>query len=172
VAKIKQQSKQDAYTSNLLISLLMRFPEIMSINFNSQSEQVKFTFVLHGSPDKEEFSGFTSLLSESLAAYEELTGERFDVKTKLQRSGKLNLLEITCCTDTLSLEGIQLITGIVDNAFTERLMIDASTAEAIHDEEMLRQEEIIEYLLTHSTGTKKENLLAFREAGKVFVYDK
>ncbi|MDW7651870.1 MAG: hypothetical protein SCK29_10920 [Bacillota bacterium] len=172
MTKIKQQSKQDAYTSNLLISLLMRFPEIMSINFNTENEQAKFTFFLHGCPDKDEYKRFGSLLRESLAAYEELTGEKVQVKPKMIRSGKLNLLEVSCCTAALTLEGIQLITGIVDNAFPDRLMIDADTAEVIHDEEMLRQEEIIEYLLTHSTGTKKENLIAFREAGKVFVYDK
>ena len=172
MAKAKQQTKQDAYTTNLLISLLMRFPEIMSINFNMPDDQAKFTFILVGSVKKEVFAQFTEMLEESLGAYQELTGESFELKPKLQRTGKLSLLEVHCCTTELSLEAIQLLCGVVTATFSKSLLQDGSTLEAIHDEEMIRQEEIIEYLLTHSTGTKQDNLLAFREAGKVFVYDK
>lgn len=172
MVKSRQQSKQDAYTSNLLISLLMRFPEIMSINFNMLHEQAKFTFVLGSAMSKDEASGFKGLLTDSLSAYSELTGEKFAVKAKFIRSGKLTMLEVSCCTVSLTLEQIQLLTGIVVNAFSKQLIRDMESTELIHDEEMIRQEEIIEYLLSHSTGTKKENLLAFRDAGKVFVYDK
>ena len=168
----KQQSKQDAYTTNLLISLLMRFPEIMSINFNMPDEQAKFTFVLGSAISKNEVSGFNELLTNSLCAYSDLTEETFKVKSKFIRSGKLTMLEISCCTINLTLEGIQLLTGVVGHVFSKQLIRDMESTELIHDEEMIRQEEIIEYLLSHSTGTKKENLLAFREAGKVFVYDK
>lgn len=172
MAKIKQHSKQDAYTTNLLISLLMRFPEIMSVNFDMPHEQAKFTFILNGGPGKEEFSNFNRLLADSIVAYQDLTGEDFCVKAKLTRSGKMNVLELSSCTTTLSLEGIQLICGIVCGAFPDAVIRDAETMEMIHDEEMLRQEEIIEYLLSHGNCTKQDNLIAFRESGKVFVYDK
>ncbi|MCW3490750.1 hypothetical protein [Dethiobacter alkaliphilus] len=172
MVKAKQQSKQDAYTTNLLISLLMRFPEIMSINFNMPDDHAKFTFILVGSVKKEDFAGFTALLDESLSAFQELTGESFALEPKLQRTGKLSLLEVSCCTTSLSLEAIQLLCGVVSGTFAQSLLQDGNTLETIHDEEMVRQEEIIDYLLTHSTGAKKDNLLAFRESGKVFVYDK
>ena len=84
----------------------------------------------------------------------------------------MNLLILTSSTETLSLEGIQLICGIVCNAFPKAVIRDADTIDAIHEEEIIRQEEIIEYLLSHGTGARQDNLLAFREAGKVFVYDK
>ena len=172
MAKVKQHTKQDAYTTNLLISLLMRFPEIMSINFNMADDRAKFTYILVGSVKKEVFTQFTALLEDSLGAYQELTGENFELEPKLQRTGKLSLLEVNCCTTTLSLEAIHLLCGVVTGAFSDSLLQDGDALEAIHDDEMMRQEEIIEYLLTHSTGTKQDNLLAFREAGKVFVYDK
>jgi hypothetical protein len=172
VSKLKQQNKQDAYTTNLLISLLMRFPEIMSINFDMPQEQAKFTYILAGSVKKEDISHFSCNLKESLAAFAELTGEELNVKSRLQRSGKLNLLELRCGTNALSLEAIQLICGLVSGLFSGSLVTEGDAQELFPEEEMIRQEEIIEYLLSHNTGTTKENLLAFREAGKVFVFDK
>ena len=172
MTSLKHQPKQDVYTTNLLISLLMRFPEIMSIRFDMPKEQTKFTFILNGSPDKAEYKRFLSQLRESIAAYQELTDEVFRVTAKLQRSRKMNLLILSSSTATLTLEGIQLICGIVCNSFPKTVIRDAETLDAIHEDEMIRQEEIIEYLLSHEYGTKQENLLAFRDAGKVFVYDK
>lgn len=166
------KTKQDAYTSNLLISLLMRFPEIMSINFDRPRDSAKFTFMIAGKQEKERLTSFNRLLSESLAAYGELTGDCFRVKPTMLRSGKVSILELTCSTTALSLEGIQLLAGVVDNAFPGMLVKDAEAMEAAYDEEMVRQEEIIEYLLSHNIETKQENLIAFREAGKVMVYDK
>ncbi|MBS3886530.1 MAG: hypothetical protein KGZ41_06440 [Dethiobacter sp.] len=171
MAKMKQQTKQDAYTTNLLISLLVRFPEIMSINFDMPQDNAKFSFVLAGIVNKEDVKNFKLVLRDSLAAYEELTGEYLQVKHKLQRSGKLNLLELYCRTSALSLELIQLICGIVSGHFPTILVREGDVGESIHEEELLRQEEIIAYLLSHNTGTQKDNLIAFREAGKVFVYD-
>jgi hypothetical protein len=170
--KGKQPTKQDAYTTNLLISLLMRFPEVMTINYDVPKDCVKFTFMLGGSVEKTEFMRFKKLLSESLSAYQDLTGEDFVMKAKLVRSGNLTLLELSGCTTTLSLEAIQLVTGIVDSVFDDILFRDAETLDAVRDDELMRQEEIIEYLLSHSTGSKQESLIAFREAGKVYVYDK
>ena len=42
----------------------------------------------------------------------------------------------------------------------------------MQSEEIMQQEEIINYLLNQGTKMKKVNLLAFRDAGKVFVYNK
>ncbi|HZK25906.1 MAG TPA: hypothetical protein VFC74_11075 [Oscillospiraceae bacterium] len=172
MGQIKQQSKQDAYMTNLMISLLMRFPEIMSIRFDMPQDKAKFTFILQGKPEKEQYKGFTDLLKESLAAFQDLTGEVLQVKTTMQRSGKVSLLVLSSSTKSLSLEGIHLLCGLVCSSFAESVIRDADTSVDLQDDELLRQEEIIEYLLSHNTGTKKDNLLAFREAGKVFVYDK
>lgn len=171
MSNMRQQPKQDAHTTNLLISLLMRFPEIMSIKFDMPHDSAKFTFILAGSIIKEDVTNFKLVLKDSLLAYQELTGECLQVKPKLQRSGKLSLLELRCSTTALSLEGIQLICGIVSGHFPRMLVREGDTAEFIHEEELIRQEEIIAYLLSHNTGARQDNLIAFREAGKVFVYD-
>ncbi len=170
--KGKQQGKQDAYVTNLLISLLMRFPEIMSINFDMPREKCKFSFMLQGNVAKEDYAFFKSNLGDSLDAYFEITGSEVAVKSRLVRSGKMNMVEITCRTDSLCLEVIQLVTALMDIAFSPIMLRDMDVIETVKDEEMMRQEEIIEYLLNHTAGTKKENLIAFREAGKVYVYDK
>ncbi len=170
--KGKQLAKQDAYTTNLLISLLMRFPEVMTINYDARRDYVKFTFMLDGKVDKLKFISFRDSLSESLAVYQDLTDENFFMSAKLVRSGKLTLLELCGCTTTLTLEAIQLVTGVIEAIFGDILFRDAETLDVIKDDELIRQEEIIEYLLSHNNAAKQESLIAFRESGKVYVYDK
>jgi hypothetical protein len=171
VAKAKQHAKQDAYTANLLISLLIRFPEILSINFDRSKDRCKFTFMLSGKCEREEVLRFRKTCKESLETYFNLTGEAFTVKIGVSFSRKPNLLEITSNTTFLSLDAIQLICGLVSNAFGEALLKDDECNDNSHDD-LSRHEEIIDYLLNHSVGAKQENLFAFREAGRVYVFDK
>ncbi len=172
MSQLHHRQKQDTYATNLLVSLLMRFPEIMSIRFDKPQEQILFNFLLAGRPTKEELAGFKALLKESFAAYADLSSEKLQFKVALQSAGKLSILGIKASTETLSLEGISLLCGLVCRAFSRKIVRDAETLDAFYDEEMLRQEEIIAYLLNHGVATNKENLLAFRDAGKVLVYNK
>ena len=48
MVQVKQQGKQNAYMTNLMISLLLRFPEIMSLHFDMPQDEAKFTFLLKG----------------------------------------------------------------------------------------------------------------------------
>jgi len=171
VLKARQPVKQDTHVSNLLISILIRFPEIMSINLDLLRERCKFTFMLRGGVKKDEFASFKAKLSEALATYGELTGASYSVDTVFSRSGKISLIAINCGTTELSLELIHLITALMDAEFAAIMVRDPETAEAYRDDEMIRQEEMIEYLLVQA-AERKENLIAFREAGKVYVYDK
>ena len=167
-----KQTKQEAQTTNLLISLLMRFPEIMSINYDMQKERCKFTFILNDTVNREKYCAFKKMLNESLSVFRDMTDESFFLSTKITRSGKITLIESTCGAFDLSLDAIQLIISLVDSFFCDIIVRDYDAVEMARDEEVIKQEEIIEYLLCNTTGAKKENLIAFREAGKVYIYDK
>lgn len=171
MVQVKQQGKQNAYMTNLMISLLLRFPEIMSLHFDMPQDEAKFTFLLKGKLEQE-YNNFTVLLHDALAAFQDLTGKEFRVKAALQRSGKISLLTLISGTSCLSLEGIQLLCGLVRSSFAAALIRDAEATAVLQDDDLLQQEEMITYLLNHSTGTNKDSLLAFREAGKVYIFDK
>lgn len=172
MAKMKQHGKRDAYTANLLISLLIRFSEILSLNFDMPQDRCKFTFMLAGKQNRDEATRFRKALHDSLDTYAELTGEAFSVEVALTTSRRLNLLELTSDTTQLSLEAIQLICGLVGEFFGDALLKDAESSDSTRDEDFVRHEEIIDYLLTHSAGMRQDNLIAFREAGRVYVFDK
>jgi hypothetical protein len=172
VAKTRQHGKQDAYTANLLISLLIRFPEILSVNFDMPNDRCKFTFMLSGKRKREDILCFRRTFRESLETYFDLTGEAIPYKIEVTFSSKLNLLEIASSTTLLSLEAIQLICGLVSNFFGDALLKDAECQDNSREDDLTRHEEIIDYLLKASAGTKQENLFAFREAGRVYVFDK
>lgn len=170
--KGKQNNKQDAYNTNLLVSLLMRFPEIMAINFDMPRDRCKFVFLLQGKAGKKEYEEMTLRLQEALDALREMTGESLEARARLFSAKNISIIEVTCGTTDLSLEAINLITAIIDDSFPGMILKDLETINNIGEDELLRQEEIIGYLLSHTTSSKKENLFAYREAGKVFVFDK
>ena len=112
-------------------------------------------------------------MQPSFDAYAELSGENLQYKVSLLPAGKLSILGIRASTATLSLEGISLLCGLVCWSFSGKVVRDGQKLDTFYDDEdLLCQEETIAYLLKHGAELNKENLLAFREAGKVFVYDK
>jgi len=171
--QLHNKQKLDSAAGSLLVALLMHYPEIMSINLDEPQQQILFNFLLAGKPAQEELASFKELLQESFAAYAELSGERVRYKVKIQPAGKLSILGIKAGTKTLSPEGISLLCGLVCRSFPGKVVSDGEKMDAFYDDEdLLYQEETIAFLLKHGAETSKENLLAFREAGKVFVYDK
>ncbi len=166
------QQEYDTNATNLLISILLRFPEIISLHLDMPNKSASFTFMLSNRIKKEEFIAFKTVLKEYLSAYKELTGINIAVKANLQHAGKVSLLVLATATDYLTLESIQLICGTVCNIFTEKVIRETVAGVFTHEEEIARQEEIIDYLLSHSKEARQENLVAFRESGKVFVYGK
>ncbi|NLP37863.1 MAG: hypothetical protein GX357_09445 [Firmicutes bacterium] len=170
--KPKQQSKQDLRTANLLISLLLRFTEIFSIHLDMPNECVRFTFMLRGELAGDEFSRFQKVLADSFAAYGGLTGKNIVIKAELAHFSHLSKITLVTTTKDLSLAEIQLFCGLVCNVFPKTVLRDMENLGQMQSEEIMQQEEIINYLLNQGTKMKKVNLLAFRDAGKVFVYNK
>ncbi|NLM51935.1 MAG: hypothetical protein GX197_03820 [Firmicutes bacterium] len=170
--KVELQSKENLKTANLLISLLLRFPEIFSIHLDMPNETFKFTFMLHGKLAAEEFSHFQKSMRDAFAAYSELTGKELEIEAGISHFSHLSMLTLLAKTKNLSLAEIQLCCGLVCNAFPQKVLRDLESLGDIQNEEILQQEEMIDYFLNQGIRTKKINLLAFRDAGKVFVYNK
>lgn len=156
----------------LLISMLVRYPELSTINFDPRRQTIRFNFLLTGILALDEFERLRTRLVQSLEVYgflENRPMEHFD----LQRDshGDVTVLEITRDMGSLTQEEISMTIEILRQDYGPRLVVDYN--ESLLEEEAMMQEELIEEMLEElkeSRGGK--NLIAFREEGRVMVFNK
>lgn len=156
----------------LLISMLVRYPEIGTINFDPQKETLKFTFLLTKLLRDTEYEGWEQRLRSSLEAYWYLDNKPV-TSFAVNRSsfGKITVLELVRDVGTLTQEEIALVVAIMRDQFGPLLVADHN--ESLLEEDLLIQEELIEEMLEDLRDAHpQKNLIAFREEGRVLVFNK
>ena len=156
----------------LLISILVCYPELGTINFDPRHRRLKFTFLLTRRQTEAEFEALRAKLTASLEAYSLLVDRTFEC-FELTRSslGDITVLEVTRDVTTLSREEIALIIELIRESCGSSLVAERS--ESMMDEDITLQEELIEEMLDDLRETREEkNLIAFREEGRVMVFNK
>lgn len=156
----------------LLISILVRYPEVGTINYEPSSRILKFSFMLTSSLKEKDLEQFARRFIKSLSTYN-LLENRVPRVISLKYScfQQLTVLEVQRDVETLSQGEIGLIITLVRQEFNEALVAEA--AENIQEEELLVQEEIIDHMLESIKGeVLQKKLIAFREEGRVLVFNK
>jgi len=170
--KYQQDDEQVSDGVNLLISILVRYPEIGTISFDPKKNFLKLTFMLSGIPSPVEFSATRQLILDSVMAYHLLEGLTINT-TDVQLSSyeQVAMLSIIRDVDTLSKSEIALIITLIRDKFKDRLVTDHN--DSMLEEDLLVQEELIENMLEN---IKKHHtvhgLIGIREDGRVLVFNK
>ncbi len=170
--KYRQDDEQVSDGVNLLISILVRYPEIGTISFDPNKESLKLTFMLSGIPSPQEFTAFKHLLLNSLAAYHSLEGLNIQLADlQLTSYEQVAMLNIIRDVATLSKNEITIIITLLREKFKERLVADHN--DTMPEEDLLVQEELIDNMLEN---IKKHHavhgLIGIREDGRVLVFNK
>ncbi len=156
----------------LLISILLRYPEVATINFNPESQLLKFTFIYSKVLENGELDSLKQKLMDSIEVYNLLEGKETKVVTlNHQICDNLTLLEVRRDVDTLAQEEITLIVELFHQFLKNDLVTEEN--EQLVEEDLIAQEEIIEHMLQSiKCSTQDKCLFAFREEGRVFVFNK
>jgi hypothetical protein len=130
---------------SLLIYLLVHFPQIFTINYNLVEAKIKLSFMLKINIGHDAYIKFKRRFYECVRAYSELS--TLDSIPRLNRkvTKSWTLLQVTFNRKSITVEEVNLVSNLILNQFKNLLS---------------RKKE------------HEENLLAFREAGKVYVFDK
>jgi len=157
---------------NLLVSILVRYPEIGSINFEPSKQTLKFTFLLTKIPSPELFAATKQLLHNSITAYHLLAGHKPAIcDIELTHYDKVSLLTINRDVSTLTKGELTLVITLVREKLKELLVTDNN--DAMLEEDLLLQEEVIETMLQSIKAERANSgLIGIREDGRVFVYNK
>ncbi|HHY47350.1 MAG TPA: hypothetical protein GX506_08660 [Firmicutes bacterium] len=169
---------------NLLMSILVRYPEIMTVKFDPQSRSLRLTLAVRRPrardrersearpPARELFSVFEKRLRDSLASYSGLLGTKpAEISVDIIESGSFSLINVRRDVGTLTQEEISLMIDIAGEVFGEDLVREQEGS--LVEEERIAQDEMIENMLDDlRESLQVRKLIGFREEGRVVVFNK
>lgn len=156
----------------LLISILVRYPQVGSINYEPEAQCLKFNFIFSTIYNTDTLEKFRANFVQSLETYNILEGRKpHNIGLNYQIDDNLTILEVVRDVFTLSQEEISLIITLVEESFDQTLISEKSEEYQVEDLQM--QEEMIGHMLENlRTSTHGKKLIAFREEGRVLVFNK
>lgn len=172
---MQQAKKENAVNLdgiNLLVSILLRYPEIGTISFEPKNNSLKLTFMLDKLIADSEFAKFKKLLLNSIIAYhylEKINDAKIEINTALHS----NTLFIHIIRDirTISQNEIRLISTLMVKHFPNTLITDEVGAEQAGLDSV--QEEVIDHMLGNvKMNQLTERIVGIWEEGRVLVFNK
>jgi len=157
----------------LLISILVRYPELATVNYDPQDRTMTFTVLVARSLEGEELEGLRRdlvLSGEALADLEGRELQRFCVNTS--DFDGLTVLEVVRDVESLTQREISLHTATLGGRLGEALVCDSAGGNIV-EEDLAVQEEMIGQMLDDLRGVRSNRrLVAVRESGRVMVFNK
>lgn len=175
--RVAESYAADDGTANgvsLLISILVRYPEIATVNFVPQGKVLKFTFMVSRPISEDTWKAFRDGLRKSVEAYAALVhGMSPMLRVERRDYGEVSLIEISRDAATLTQEEISLIIEFARAQLGSSLVTEGVTDEGTFDEDLVFQDEMIENMLEDLKETiQHRKLIGFREDGRVLVFNK
>ncbi|MDH7480082.1 MAG: hypothetical protein QHH02_08730 [Syntrophomonadaceae bacterium] len=153
---------------DLMVSILLRYPEIATVKYNPRQRLLRFTFMILEQIDEQQLSEFCTRLVKALEAFNRL--ERRSpgiVSSDWTVHGKVTRLNVFRDVATLFPDEISLLVDYFIEWF------NPEPPEEVGEEELLYQEEIINQSLEQLKHLKNDRwIIALREEGRVLVFDK
>ncbi len=162
---------ENSYHVNLIVNLLVRFPEIFTINYNHANCSYCFTYMIQEELRGQNYQNICRHLEENMKAFHFLQ-KKVHMKLNIRKKTfhGLTQLEILFPAEPLSSDEVSMVTRLLKEQFSENIISELRPEDLDLDENG-SWEEFMEYLLFQG-DPKEENLFAFRESGKVYVFDK
>jgi hypothetical protein len=164
--------KMTDWTEELLVSILMRYPEVTAVNFDPVNQVLKFTFIIDYILTRDEKAKIKQLILDSINVFNSLGNNRARLsKINYQNCKHLTIIELQRDVETIVQEEITLIVGLFQHCLKTSLVTEDN--KPVIEEELATQEKMINYLLESVKKTTRDKyLFAFREEGQVLVFDK
>lgn len=172
MANLEKINKPNMDGVNLLVSILVCYPEIGTLSFEPSDESLKMTFVFSKVPDNEEITAFKRFLEQSVQVYYQLERiKKAFLVIEISEYEGIVFLNIIRDIKTLSKGEIALITTLIRERFDTILLADVNAMN--NDEEGIIQEDFIDNMIGNLLlNQSREKLIGIREDGKVMIFNK
>ena len=170
---LKKAKKPDPDAGRSLASILVVFPAVQSVTYDSKDETLEFSFALNGKFSQNDFEDFLSYVAESVETFHHLEGLG-GAKIDLSVEGVYGTCFLNVRRDvaTLTCRELSLLTELAWNYFGDKLIEEYD--DSIPDEEyLIAQEDYLEQCLSNIRQLRVEGkLVGVREQERVVVYNR
>ncbi|MBM7854478.1 hypothetical protein JOC37_000851 [Desulfohalotomaculum tongense] len=172
MSSVYKSSEDVTETVNLLTSILVRYPEISTINFNPEKKTLKLNFIFADVLEESELKSLQEFIRDSIEAYNMLERKKANIlKISSQIIESLTIIQIERDIDTLVQGEIALIIQSLHQAGKTNIITE--NPETFYEDDLKFQEEMIEAMLENVKSCNKgKPLFAFRADGRVLVFNK
>lgn len=170
---VKDKSGEDISDSiRLLISILLRYPEVGSINFDPLSHELRLTFILSCEMGNNKIEETKGLIIDSIDMYHQLEKIRPSVfMIEWNHNDNYIIVDVKRDIDTLSKNEISFLMELFEIHFQNSLIVENN--DDLWEEDLQIQDEMIGHMLEGiKKGMSDKKLIAYRDEGKVLVFNK
>ena len=169
---LKKSKKPNPDAGRLLASILVVFPAVQSVAYESKDETLEFSFALNGRFSQEVFENFLSYVAESLDTFHHLEGLG-GAKIKLNVEGVYGTYFLNVRRDvaTLTCRELSLLTELAATYFGDKLIEEYDENYFPDEDYLIAQEDYLEQCLNNMRQLRVEGrLVGVREHERVVVY--
>ncbi|PSR33302.1 MAG: hypothetical protein C7B44_14765 [Sulfobacillus thermosulfidooxidans] len=152
-----------------LITVMMRYPEINSVQFNPDDRTLNMTFIVRKTLEEDVWQRFQLQLQDVLQTYRWVTGRPLS-QISLDRLewDTATIIELRRDIETVSVEEVGMMIEILHDWFEQDVVMDSHD---LLEEELMLQEETIQANLEALTKDAHGHLVALRDEGRVVVFN-
>jgi hypothetical protein len=157
---------------NLVVSLLVRHPELSRIVIRRRFAAIAFFFVVKGTLTRDDAIAFRRSVGAHSRAFHSLSRERAPrVSVRVRSEEGLSFVEIERETSDLSRDEIAMLVSLVSDSFGERLLVNPP-AEGPSDEESTgaREDAVGDALDAVRRAKQRKSLVGLRDERRVLIY--
>lgn len=168
-----QEPLPESQHVDILVDLLSRFPEIYTITLNLPSSSCRLSYMVRRTLSQKEYGALRRHIRESLETFFYLHRHEQDRPLKLRRERyhDLTQLQFILNYDFLLGKTAGLLTAIISDLFQLDLITEnrAAANSWRPDSELIKELTPAPESLFHRRSNR---LVAFRDSGKVYIFDK
>ena len=168
----KREKKPNPDASRLLASILVVYPTIQSVTYDSEDDILELSFALNGKFSHDDFESFLKYVAESVETLHYLEN-LYGASIELNVEGVYGTYFLNVRRDmaTLTCRELSLLTEIVSNYFGDKLIEDFDSEP--DEEYLMEQEDYLEQCLSNMRQLRVEGkLVGVREQERVVVYNR
>ena len=167
---LKRERKANPDASRLLASILVVYPAVQSVSYDSKTGMLELSFALNGKFSQNDFESFLKYVAESVETFHHLEGlGGATIELNVEGIFGTCFLNVRRDMATLTCRELALLTELAENYFGDKLIEDF---ENYSDEDyVMAQEDFLEQCLSNMRQMRIEGrLVGVREQERVVVY--
>lgn len=152
-----------------LIAVIMRYPEVSSVQCAPEAKTMQVTFVVRGEIDDPVWERVVDDTVETLTSYRHMTRRPLaTIELSRDTDGSVTTVELTRDTDTVSVEEIGIFIEVLRDHAGLTVLFDPHD---LLEEDMMVQEETIQERLLALIQEGSGQLVALRDEGRVLIFN-